>query len=98
MRALWWIYMDSDFQPAQAQSADEVDNLIRIAMLQRRPISVVYGGGQRLVCPHMLGRNKEGQLRVLCYQYGGESARGLRREQGLADWRCLCLDWISSVP
>ena len=37
----------------------------------------MYKDLPRLFCPHRLGRNRAGQLRVLCYQYGGESESGL---------------------
>ena len=47
--------------------------MVRSAVESRRPISAVYHDLHRLSCPHRLGRNKEGQLRVLCYQYGGEA-------------------------
>src|ERR1022692_3077253 len=46
-------------QTAPLQSLDEVANLIRAAMTRRRPIMAIYEGRQRLLCPHMLGRNKE---------------------------------------
>jgi hypothetical protein len=37
----------------------------------------MYKDLPRLFCPHRLGRNRAGELRVLCYQYGGESESGL---------------------
>jgi hypothetical protein len=47
------------------------------AVERRQPISAVYHGLPRLFCSHRLGRNRKGQLRVLCYQYGGASESGL---------------------
>jgi hypothetical protein len=44
-----------------------------------------------------LGRNREGQLRVLCYQYGGESQSGLQRAGSPANWRCVALDKLTRV-
>ena len=66
--------------------------------MSRRPIAAVYQGRPRLLCPHRLGRNEEKQLRVLCYQYGGESESGLEpREDSPANWRCLALEKLSGV-
>lgn len=45
----------------------------------------------------MIGRNREGQVRVLCLQVGGESISGLQRKDGAGDWRCLALEKFSSV-
>ena len=44
-----------------------------------------------------LGRNKDGQLRVLCYQYGGESESGLKPAGSAENWRCIALDKLSEV-
>jgi hypothetical protein len=51
----------------------------------------------RLFCPYRLGRNKEGRLRVLCYQYGGESQTGLQPSGSPTDWRCIALEKLSGV-
>jgi len=61
----------------------------------KRPIEARYQEHPRLFCPHRLGRNREGQLRVLCYQYGGESESGLQPPGSQANWRCL--RWRSSL-
>jgi hypothetical protein len=44
-----------------------------------------------------LGRNSKGDLRVLCYQYGGESESGLGRPGSPANWRCIVLSELSEV-
>jgi hypothetical protein len=67
------------------------------AVGRRRPISAVYHGLPRLFCPHRLGRNRKGQLRVLCYQYGGESESGLDAPGSQANWRCTALEELSEV-
>jgi len=46
-------------------------------------------------CPHRLGRNREGQYRVLCYQYGGKSESGLGPPGSAANWRCIALEKLS---
>ena len=76
---------------------DDVYAIVRTAVESRRPISAVYHNRSRLFCPHRLGRNKEGQLRVLCYQYGGESESGLKPLGSEDNWRCLTLDKLRSV-
>jgi len=65
--------------------------------MEKRPLRASYDGRVRLLCPHMLGRNREGRVRILCLQIGGESASGLRGQEGDGDWRCLALEKFSSV-
>jgi hypothetical protein len=36
-------------------------------------------------------------MRVLCYQYGGESESGLQPAGSPANWRCLALEKLSRV-
>lgn len=74
-----------------------MDRLIRAAIMGKRPLRASYDGRVRLLCPHMLGRNREGRVRILCLQIGGESASGLQRKEGDGDWRCLALEKFSSV-
>jgi hypothetical protein len=71
--------------------------IVRKAVEGRRPISCEYHNLPRLFCPHRLGRNKDRQLRVLCYQYGGESESGLQPPGSAANWRCIALDKLSRV-
>jgi hypothetical protein len=77
----------------------DVYRTVRTAVESRRPISAVYVYHERhrLFCPHRLGRNKEGQRRVLCYQYGGESESGLKPVGSPDNWRCIALDELRSV-
>lgn len=74
-----------------------IAQVIRTAILHHRSIQAVYGDRERLLCPHMLGRNKDGQLRVLCLQIGGDSARGLTQRDGPGDWRCMALERFTAV-
>jgi hypothetical protein len=82
--------------PASAQSAGEIDRLIRAAMLEKAPLRAIYDGEVRLLCPHILGRNREGHVRILCLQIGGKSVSGLQQD-GQGDWRCLALEKFSNV-
>jgi hypothetical protein len=76
---------------------EDVYGIVREAVVGRRPISAVYHNRRRLLCPHRLGRNKEGQVRVLCYQYGGESESGLKPMGSPDNWRCLALNKLTRV-
>jgi len=76
---------------------EEIYRLVRTAVTSRRSISASYGGRRRLLCPHRLGRNNSGQLRVLCYQYGGESGSGLEPVGSPANWRCIALEKLRTV-
>jgi hypothetical protein len=71
--------------------------MVRRAVQDRRPISAIYHNRHRLFCPHRLGRNKEGQIRALCYQYGGESESGLKPMGAPDNWRCVALDKLTRV-
>jgi len=82
---------------ARDQARDEVRRLVYAAVVGRRPLVGLYDGCQRWLCPHKLGWNRGGQLRVLCYQYGGESISGLQSQNSPANWRCLALEKLSAV-
>src|SRR5512133_1478828 len=82
---------------APIQTVEEIYKLVWTAVANRKPIEAIYRGRPRLFCPHRLGRNREGQLRVLCYQYGGESQSGLRPVGSPANWRCVVLEKLSRV-
>ena len=74
---------------AQRQSPEEVNRLLRLAMGERRPIRAIYDNRRRVLCPHRLGWNKKGQRRVLCYQSGGASTRGLDPKGAQSDFFVL---------
>jgi hypothetical protein len=52
-------------------------------------MAAVYEGRQGLLCPYILGRNKEGDLRLPGYQHGGESGGRLQLKDGRGDRRCF---------
>jgi len=70
---------------------------IRAAIVHRRPIAALYRGRRRLLCPHLLGWNRRGRLRVLCYQHGGDSETGLQPNAPSENWRCLAVENLSQV-
>jgi hypothetical protein len=82
---------------AEIQTVEEIYGLVWSAVANKQPIEANYQGRYRLFCPHRLGRNREGQLRVLCYQSGGESRSGLDPFDSLANWRCVALEKLSRV-
>jgi hypothetical protein len=82
---------------AQIQTVEEIYRLVWTAVANKQPIEAGYRGRHRLFCPHRLGRNREGRLRVLCYQYGGESQTGLHPMGSPANWRCVALEKLSRV-
>jgi hypothetical protein len=83
--------------PTRIQTVADIYRLVWAAVAAKRPVEARYHGRPRLFCPHRLGRNREGQLRVLCYQYGGESASGLQPAGWPANWRCVALEKLSQV-
>ena len=82
---------------AKIQTVEEIYQLVRRAVLGKRPVRANYDGRSRLLCPHRLGRNRDGQLRALCYQYGGESGSGLEATGSPANWRCIAVEKLSKV-
>jgi hypothetical protein len=82
---------------AQFQTVEEIYRLVWTAVANKQPIEATYQGRLRLFCPDRLGRNREGRLRVLCYQYGGESQSGLQTGGSPANWRCIVLEKLSRV-
>ena len=82
---------------AKIQTVEDIYRLVRTAVANKKPIEVVYDNRLRRFCPHRLGRNRAGELRVLCYQYGGESKSGLEAAGSPANWRCTALEKFSRV-
>lgn len=85
-------------QLVESQALDEIYDLLLAAAARRQPVAAIYDGFPRLLCPHVLGRNQEGCLRALCYQFGGGSGSGLRLGPGgMGGWRCIAVDKLSQV-
>jgi hypothetical protein len=83
--------------PAEAHAVSEIYELLRLAAARRQPVTAIYDGLLRLLCPHVLGR-KSGRLHVFCYQSGGSSNSGLPMvPDGVGDWRCLAVEKLSQV-
>jgi hypothetical protein len=82
---------------AKIQTVEDIYRLVWSAVASRRPVEAMYHRLARLFCPHRLGRNQQGKLRVLGYQYGGESSSGLQPAGSPANWRCMALEKLSRV-
>src|SRR5215475_13757756 len=82
---------------AKIQTVEDIYRLVWTAIASKQPIGAIYKGRPRLFCPHRLGRNRVKQLRVLCYQYGGESESGLAPIGSPDNWRCVALEKLRRV-
>jgi hypothetical protein len=82
---------------APIQTVEEIYGLVWTSVSNKQPMEATYQGRPRRFCPHRLGRNRTGQLRVLCYQYGGDSQSGLQPAGSPANWRCVALEKLSRV-
>jgi len=82
---------------AKIQTVEDIYRLVWKAVASKQPIEAIYDGRLRLFCPHRLGRNRARELRVLCYQYGGESRTGLEATGSPANWRCTALEKFRRV-
>jgi hypothetical protein len=82
---------------AKIQTVEDIYRLLWTAVARKQSFEAIYNGGRRLMCPHRLGRNQAGQLRVLCYQYGGHSASGIEPSGSAANWRCINVEKLRNV-
>src|SRR5579871_6849815 len=82
---------------AKIQTVEDMYRLIWTAIANKQPISAVYKDRYRLFCPHRLGHNRQGEPRVLCYQYGGDSESGLAPVGSPKNWRCVNFEKMRRV-
>jgi hypothetical protein len=54
-------------QLAGTQSQEEIYVFLRLAAIRKQPVAAIYDSLRRLLCPHVLGRSKEGNLGALGY-------------------------------
>lgn len=64
--------------------------LFREAVLREKQVTCLYKGFYRELCPVVIGRS-DGAERVLAYQFGGDSRKGLPPG---GEWRCLDLSEV----
>lgn len=67
--------------------------LFHQAILSRKQVACAYQGRPRQVCPYILG-HKGGAEKVLVFQFGGESSRGLSVK---GDWKCFQVADVQNV-
>jgi hypothetical protein len=82
---------------AKIQTVEDIYQLLRTAVASKRPVRGVYNGRDRWLYPQRLGRNHETQLRVLCYQYAGQSGSALQAAGSPSNWRCIAVEKLSRV-
>lgn len=82
---------------APVQTVEDIYRLVWTSVERKQPIEASYDGRLRLLCPHRLGRNSKGELRVLCYQYGGKSRSRLEQSGSPANWRCMVVENLRQV-
>ena len=80
------------------QGHSEKYALVKGAILNKKSVSATYQGRPRLLCPHVLGADKDGNDQALFYQFGGESSsRPIQPDGSPNNWRCLTLDRLSDL-
>jgi hypothetical protein len=82
---------------AKIQTVEDTNRLVRTAVVSKHPIRAIYHRRERWFCPHRLGRNRQGQTRVLSCQYRGESGSGLQAVGSPSNWRFIALEKLSGV-
>jgi hypothetical protein len=82
---------------APIQTVEDIYQLVWTSVERKQPIEASYDGRLRLLCPHRLGRNSKRELRVLCYQYGGNSRSRLEQSGSPANWRCMVVEKLRQV-
>ena len=81
--------------PAKTQSPEEIYALLRVAATRKQPVAAIDDSLPRLLCPHLLGRSKDGHLRALCsLEAAAAVAFGVVPMDGLAG---AALRWTSSA-
>lgn len=68
--------------------------VLRDAVLNQKQVVCNYRGYRREMCPHVLGRNRQGGEQVLSFQFAGESSSGLPLG---GEWRCMPVDGITDA-
>lgn len=73
--------------------SDATYNMLREAVRNKQQVLCRYQGYDREMCPHVLGL-KAGREKVLSFQFGGDSSKGLPPE---GEWRCMFVEQIEHV-
>lgn len=64
---------------------------LRQAIIEKKQVIADYNDRSYCkLCPHVIGTTANGEERVLCYQFGGETSRGrIITGNSYRNWRCL---------
>jgi hypothetical protein len=68
--------------------------VLRDAIINKKQVTCTCQGLVREICPHVIGRGKDGQAMVLSFQFAGGSSKGL---QPGGEWRCMRVDDITGA-
>ncbi|MCI0349298.1 MAG: hypothetical protein L0Z53_07730 [Acidobacteriales bacterium] len=72
--------------------------IVRQAIVNMKIIRAMYSGHERIMCPHVIGLNKQGREQALCYQFAGESqSRPIEPDGSPVNWRCVEIAKLSDV-
>lgn len=66
------------------------------ALEERRPVSAVYHGHERVFCPHVLGWTKL-RAKVLAYQVAGTTSTGVLPRAPERCWRSMFVDEVEDA-
>ncbi len=68
--------------------------IVRDAIANKKQVTATYNGYVREMCPHCIGRGKDGSEYALFFQFAGGSKTGLPPG---GEWRCIKLDQLMDV-
>jgi hypothetical protein len=68
--------------------------VLRDAIVNKKQVTCTYARHYREICPHVIGKGKDGQEMVLSFQFAGQSSTGLPPG---GEWRCMRVDEMSHV-
>jgi hypothetical protein len=70
-------------------------NVIKNAILNKKQIKGNYGGYYRELCPHAMGKNKNGTINVISYQFGGATSKGALSSDRTKNWKCMDINKLT---
>ena len=71
--------------------------IVRDAVSNKQIIKAKYDGYEREMCPHIIGKNREGRDHVFVYQFGGYSSKGKIIPNSKSNWRCIQIDKLENI-
>jgi hypothetical protein len=71
--------------------------MVRDAIQRKLQVIATYSGYRREMCPHLIGKSKNGVEQALFYQFGGRSSQALGPDGHPRNWRCIPLAQLSDI-